>query len=363
MGSRCLLKKILFFGVLGAILFAVASFAVKSRNTLAIETVDDGKASSTSLSAVWANNGEDKVTRDELRASKGVNVKSSVWDGTTVKLFGARNEVIEFNLILEAAKGQAKEVKVVFDKLTGPENFSITSKPVDKNGLFNFIGRNIELFYVRYLQIKGLSKLPYNAQYDERHVPQRFRLPYKLPKGTSSGKFTDRPDANKFYPDIAVPMEAVGAFTIAKGENQSVWVDIYIPKDAPAGLYKGSAAIHTGENIFKEVPIEVEVLAFSLPDVPSAKTMVYYSDEDINDRYLGKKWPEMSKESFEVQKFRYRVWQAHHMLAHRHKISLIDDGKSIQPDRIKGWLSERMEQCMSALSGELFTPANGYDGP
>jgi len=47
---------------------------------------------------VWANEGGDKVTRDELRAvNDPKTVLNSVWDGTGIFLFGARNEVMSFN--------------------------------------------------------------------------------------------------------------------------------------------------------------------------------------------------------------------------------------------------------------------------
>jgi len=60
-------------------------------------------AISGSISHIWANTGEDKVTRDELRATSDPDaVFNSVWDGTTISLFGARNEVVAFNLIIEA---------------------------------------------------------------------------------------------------------------------------------------------------------------------------------------------------------------------------------------------------------------------
>jgi len=309
-----------------------------------------------SLSAIWANDGCDKVTKDELRATNGINVKSSVWDGSKISIFGAKNEIVSFNVILESAKNDVSGVRIEFDRLVGPDNSVIASKQVTKDEAFNFIGRNIELFYIRYLQIKGLSRLSYEPSYDERHVPARLRLPYKLPKGTSTGLFEDRPDANKFYPDIAVPLEAVGIFDIKKGENQSIWVDIYIPKDSPAGLYKGEVKVHEGEQLSAKIPVNLEVLPFVLPDVPSAKTMIYYSDEDINDRYLGKKWPDMSKETLANMKRKIAIWKNHHLLAHRHKVSLIDDGRtSIDSDLIKMWTP--------VLTGNLFTIQNGYDGP
>src|SRR5215207_4632591 len=57
-----------------------------------------------SISAIWANDGGDKVAREELRGTTNQReVHNSVWDGNRIHLFGAKNEVIAFNLILEAA--------------------------------------------------------------------------------------------------------------------------------------------------------------------------------------------------------------------------------------------------------------------
>jgi len=203
----------------------------------------------------------------------------------------------------------------------------------------------------------------YMPDYDERHVPERLRLPFKLPKGTSTGKFEDRPGANKFYPDIAVPLEAVGQIKIEKGHNQGIWVDVYIPKDAPAGIYQGSIAVKEGPEAEFKIPVELEVLDFSLPDAPSAKTMVYYQGEDINDRYLGKRFPEWDKVS-ELDKTRLAmIWKNQHKLAHRHKISLIDEGMQIEPDRTDKFFTDFTKQWLFVLAGTAFTPENGYDGP
>ena len=189
------------------------------------------------VSGVWADNGEDKVTRDELRAFSGADVANSVWTGNGVSLFGAKNEVISFNLVLEAAGAGASNVSVSFDTLTGPGGTLIHSGSASGNGVFNWVGRNIELFHIGYLEIKGLSRLCYNATYDERHVPKRFRRPW-TGEGDGAGTWADRSDHNKFYPDIAVPLELVRQFTIAADTNQSIWADIYIPKAATPGIYR-----------------------------------------------------------------------------------------------------------------------------
>ena len=189
----------------------------------------------------WANTGEDKVTRDELRLSGSapVDVRNAVWDGTTIRTFGGRNEVVSFNVIIEAPTG-ATGVSATFNALAGPGGATIASRATTGDGVFDFTGRNIELFLVRYLQIKGLSRVSYDV-YDERHVPTKLRRPW-TGQGYGSGGWLDRPNHDKFYPDIAVPLELVPAFPIPAGSNQSIWTDIYIPKTAVPGVYWASSS-------------------------------------------------------------------------------------------------------------------------
>jgi len=306
------------------------------------------------LSAVWANEGGDKVTKDELRASSGRVVVNSSWDGTSVQSFGAKNEVISFNLVLEAAHQRVNGVEVAFNELVGPGNFKINSTAASGNGVFNYVGRNIELFYVRYLQIKGLSKLSYESYYDERHVPKRFRRPF-TGEGFGSGTWNDRPDKNKYYPDIAVPMELVGTFDVPAAENRSVWADIYIPKTAPAGMYFGHVSIKEGGKLTRWIPVELEVRNFTLPDEPSAKTMLFLGESDINKRYMGKSWTDSQNE----ENIGAAIRDKHFMMAHRHKISVIDGNIGFV-----SWPYDRpRNDWVPRLNGTLFTSANGYDGP
>jgi hypothetical protein len=217
------------------------------------------------------------------------------------------------------------------------------------DGLFDWTNRDIELFYVRYLEIKGLSLLSYET-YDERHIPARFRRPFSQ-DGEGNGTWQDRPDANKFYPDIAVPLELVPTFDIAANQNQSIWVDIYIPKEAPAGLFQGTLTVNIDGATAHSIPVELTVRDFTLPDVPSASTMLYLGYEDINRRYLGDEYPD---DEAAINLLRDR----HFLVAHRHRISLIGDEIST---------SEGLDQpgpaWQSRLDGTLFTPENGYDGP
>ena len=104
-------------------------------------------------------------------------------------------------------------------------------------------------------------------------------------KPTGSGcPWAQRPVADKFYPDIAVPMELVPSFDIAASSNQSVWADVYIPKTAPSGVYGAILTIRENGSVTHKVPVSLRVRNFALPDTPSAKTMLFTSPGDISPR-------------------------------------------------------------------------------
>ncbi len=296
------------------------------------------------IAYVWANNGEDKVTADELRASQSPGATlNSVWDGTQVSIFGARNEAVAFNLILESPAQNAKNVDIRLSALTNQNGVSISSAA--DGSPFNFIGQNIELFYVRYLEIKGISTDLFfgGYDYDERHIPERCRRPMK--DGERVGDWADRPCHNLLYPEIAVPLELNAPFNIPAGMNQSIWTDIYIPKGTPAGIYTGVVEILENGMLTWEIPINLQVYDFDLPDLPNARTMLYVSAENIADRYLGSA-DYASDEALAVV-------DAHFQLAHRHKLSLIDESVSV---------AEMDAVWADRLSGDLFTVVQGYDG-
>lgn len=300
-----------------------------------------------SISAVWANEGGDKVAQEELRAGSGVNVNNSVWNGNTVAVFGAKNEVVNFNLVLEAAQKNTGPISVSFDQLTGPNGFTIKGKSATGANLYDWNGRNIELFFVRYLEIKGLSAFM-AGNYDEQQLPARWRA--------ANRQWTSRPAHNLSFPDIAVPSELHDNFTIAAGKNQSIWADVYIPKTAPAGVYTGNVTIKENGTITRIIPVQLTVRNFALPDEPTSKTMLFLGYKDINQRYFGVDYPAGTDANVAAIK---SLRDKHFMLAHRHKISLID----ADPNESVWQNDAPRPDWVPRLNGQLFTAANGYDGP
>jgi hypothetical protein len=306
-----------------------------------------GRLFAANISGVWANDGGDKVTQDELRVSNHTEnltgtVKNRVWNGSKISLFGARNETVSFNLTLEAAKAKAVGVQVAFDVLTGPNNAKIRTTGKDP---MDFTNRPIELFYERYVRIDGLSFFGYSN--DNSQIPKRFQA--------ASGNWADRPDHDKMYPDALVPMELIGNFGIAQGQNQSVWADIFIPKGTPAGLYKGSVKVSEAGKLSRQIPVELTVKNFDLPDSPTAKTMVFVDNSDIEYRYVCgngcyAQWDQPGGRKIQA------VMDKYYQFLHRHRLSAIGENECPPNDA-------PCQSSLPRLDGSLFTKANGYDGP
>src|SRR4051812_11067772 len=274
------------------------------------------------ISGVWANEGGDKVSRDELRATNHTEnttgkVINRAWDGSTVLVSGARNEVVSFNLVLEAASASATNVTVSFDTLSGPNGATIQSTPTSGNGVFSWVNRPIELFYTRYLQIKGLSFFGYYKG-DELIYPTRFRLPTFNANGNGIGGWNDRPDHDKFYPDILVPLELNQNFTISAGQNESIWSDVYIPKSATPGTYTGNITVREGSTVSRVIPVQLTVYNFALPDVPTTKVMAPFTSSDVMWRYATGYGGYANPLSTDGQRVR-TISDRYYELFHRHK--------------------------------------------
>src|SRR6476619_5425099 len=84
------------------------------------------------IRTIWAVNDGEKIERDDLNnPNKQTN---SAWDGSKVKIFGARNEIIAFQLIIEADKDGVNRLNVNLPQLVqkgGKEKISYTAPTID----------------------------------------------------------------------------------------------------------------------------------------------------------------------------------------------------------------------------------------
>ncbi len=308
------------------------------------------------ISAIWASDGGDKVARGELRASaggSGLRVRNRVWDGESVTLFAARNEIVSLQVIIEAASSPVRGVRVELARLDGPDQRSLSAGPGGKEQVYDWRDRQIELFLVGYQRLRGLTRTAWEL-YDERHIPERMRRPFSL-GGRGHGGWEDRPDHDAEYPEVAIPLEIAGDFDVAARSNQAVWVDITVPRDAPAGVWEGALRVSVGE-ASRAIPVRLLVRDFRLPDDPAAQTMVFTGHADLSARYLGHPEPADDAERAKARLIRDR----HHLLARRHRVTLFDANPSYdgQPRR-----DAPSAEWLPRLNGSLFSAAHGYAGP
>lgn len=301
---------------------------------------------------VWVNSGEDKVAREELRYTVDHDdVRNAIWNGRNVSLFAGRGETVSFNVVIESPAVEINDATMEMSDLVAEDAVARirSTPPKVADELFDYRGRDIELFYVRYLQIKGCSTLSYE-HFDERHVPHRLRRPHDA-GGYGKGLWTDRADHDRHYPEIAVPIELEQGFTIAAGSNQSIWADVYVPPSTPPGIYRGSVSIAARGVDEIRFPVQLRVLDWSLSELPSAKTALYVGEEDIYRRFTGKRYLDQADASEIV--LATKVLDRYFQMAHRHRISLIHEHTPI------GAVDELWRR---KLDGSLFTREAGYEG-
>ena len=151
--------------------------------------------------------------------------KGPVWTGS-VKLTGARNEFVAFQVAVES-ETPVKDIAVTVDQPL----FAECKLPL----VFQKIGA-VQL-------------------YREWMVPDD----------------KDTRPSRPWYPDPLIPLG--GVFDLPASDNgvprqrvQPVFVDIYIPHDAAPGVHHGSIAVRAGGQLIRNVPVDVDVLPFGLPD-------------------------------------------------------------------------------------------------
>ncbi len=82
---------------------------------------------------------------------------------------------------------------------------------------------------------------------------------------------------SKYYVEnLPVLLERREAVDVPARTSQRFWLDIHVPVDAPPGLYQGTVTV-SADSGSAQVPLQLEVLPFSLQDEPGAWWGEYYS--------------------------------------------------------------------------------------
>lgn len=207
----------------------------------------------------------DPITGDAMFDDAGdkgdYRLANAVWDGKTIKLAGARGEHVSYQVVIEnAGEKPLKNALVLTGELKGPEGAVLG-------------GKDIEIYKNWYAQNKD----------------RKWQPAYCVPMADAYPLFE--------VPDPARKMDGQ--------RNQSVYVDIYIPKDAKVGKYQGTVNIRPEAKILGRL---VEVAGQKIVDLPVELT-VY--DFELPDQLTF--WPELNA---------YRVPKNHiayYQIAHQHR--------------------------------------------
>ncbi len=287
------------------------------------------RQASAEIADVWVVDDGTKVkatdTDHPLASGNGVFTR----DAPAIELFGARNETVAFQVIVEGGASETAGVSVHLDQVGEIRNGTLSS---DMD--FYFVNRRIEIFREHYFEITQRS-------HDLEWV---------------SGTDAEPLDLTGWIPDALVPWDPPKVLAVPAGRNQGFWVDLYIPKDTPVGLHEGLLTVEVGgsacELVTCQLPVRLRVIDLNLPDEPTAKTMLFFSStyDDADQwpsRYFADPW---SADADQLEAYALR----HYKLARRHRITLFNSGGD--DPSTDATLEERM-------SGSAFTREQGYEGP
>ncbi len=206
---------------------------------------------------VWAVGDGEKVERDDL--SNRNRASNSAWDGRVIKVFGARNEVVAFQVIVEAGADGIGALSVALPELRrrgGGARIRYARPAADPT---DYAGRPIQLFSVNYMNVTAPTRADWVWRPDSPAAPADtvgWKPVQLVPENAKAGR---------------------GGFplTVAPNRNQAVWVEVYTARDLPAGVYEGRVEV-TADGRRQNVPVELELFDFTLPDENSMHAMVYY---------------------------------------------------------------------------------------
>jgi len=268
------------------------------------------------VSAVWAVSDGERVERDER--AHPLKPRNVVWDGQRIRLSAARNEIVAFQVIVEADGDGIRALSASLPGLRrrgGGESIAYVPPAADPS---LSAGRPIQLFAAHYMTVTAPSRAGWAWLPDSPAAPSDpvgWKPVQLVPENARAGR---------------------GGLPIAVGPGlgQALWLEIYVGRDLPGGVYEGTLRVSCDDEV-RELPVELRVFDFALPDANSLSVMVYY-EPDQPELYQGRR----------------DLDPAFHRFAHRHRVELVH-----------AYDEAGLEASRGRFDGSDFTKAKGYEGP
>jgi hypothetical protein len=265
------------------------------------------------LRRVWVVNDGEKVERDA--PNHPAAARNSAWDGRVARIFGARNEIVAFQVIVEADARGINALSVSLRELRSSSDRIVYRVPAADPT--DYVDRPIQIFAEHYMEVTSPSHASWVYTRDSPAAP---------------------PDPTGWKPVQLVPENARagrGALPIAvqPSQNQAIWIEVYIDRTRQPGRYRGSIEIRA-DATRRVVPVELDVFNFTLPDENSMHAMLFYSS-DQPELYHGR-----------------NLDPAYHRLAHRNRVEFVH-----------AYNEQTLPPVIDRFSGTDFTRERGYAGP
>jgi len=314
------------------------------------------------LNGVWAVDDGERIKKTNLShtlKTSTLNAVGRIKSGSavdTIKLFGMRNEVVAFQLILQSGASATTNVNVTLDELTKTASPAFTIDNAEWDGdPFNYVGRHIEMFVMHYMNIDVRTNESYIWYSSSR------------PGGRTSPTVVVDPvwpltEFSGLHGEQLIPFEAASGaktngqggapFTVAANQNQTVWVDVYIPRTAPSGTYHGNLVVMDGiiPIVRHTIPVRLRVYNATLPDSMSLPTTAYPDENQISlNHATGGAHPDSWTAAW------YDMFRKYQQLGKRHRYNLQRSDSRVA--------TQFGSEMLAGLTGTLFTRDSGYAGP
>jgi hypothetical protein len=196
--------------------------------------------------------GEPPMGLTVLNPMQRIQQHEQAFGAAEAEIFAARNEVESFQVVVAARQGGLRVTRAELSELIGPDGAKI---PADCIRLYR-------QEYVRVRQSTPRADLP-PGLYPDALVPLIHPITGQPIEPLSQRRERwGEPLITSGYDMYALPFE------VFEGQNQPLWIDVHVPKDAASGVYRGAFRVVAREGTL-ELPVTLTVWDFTLPDGPT----------------------------------------------------------------------------------------------
>ncbi|UCF37587.1 MAG: DUF4091 domain-containing protein [Acidobacteriota bacterium] len=263
---------------------------------------------------IWAVGDGERVEQDYLFSP--LKASNSIWNGGEIVLYGARNEIVAFQVIVEADTEGIAQLSASLPKLVHTTTGSkITYRPPASDPT-DYTDRDIQLFSVNYMQVNQATRASWM---------------YEIGPSAPADPLGSKPV--QIIPENARADRGGFPLRVSRRYNQSIWIEIYTGRDRPSGSYQGTLEV-TADSTLYTIPVTLNLWDFNLPETNSIDAMIYFeSGQPL--LYHGR-----------------RLDTEYHRFAHRNRIELVHSYSIASATDNQG-----------RFHGTDFTGPRGYRGP